>query len=97
MRGVQHDFLVYIEMDGAYHGPGSYALVPWHGAALDARDGVAKVAVREYVSGTLWESSAGSLTVDDQGSGGWLYAGFGASQDSPVQVELNVVGWWSCS
>jgi len=95
--GTQHKFLLYIQIDGAYHGPGTYSLVPWPNATFGASDGVTKIAVREYTTGALWQSSAGSLTVDDQGNGGWIYAGLGASANSPVQVDLNIAGWWTCS
>ena len=97
LHGTRDDFLLYIEVNGAYHGPGSYALAPWPHASLGVPDGVAKVAIREYVSGRLWESSAGSVTIDQSEEYGHVYAGLGASTYSPVDVELNIAGWWSCS
>ena len=97
LHGTQHDFLLYVEVNGAYHGPGTYALAPWPHATFGVPDGVAKVAIREYVTGRLWESTAGSVTIDKSGEDGWVYAGLGASADSPVDVGLNVAGWWSCS
>lgn len=96
LHGTKHDFLLYVEVNGVYHGPGTYALAPWLHDSLGVSDRVAKVAVREYVSGRLWESSAGSLTIDNLGDSGWVYAGLGASVNSPVQVELNLAGWWAC-
>jgi hypothetical protein len=48
LHGTKHDFLLYVEVNGAYHG-------------------------------------------------GYVYAGLGASTYSPIDVELNIAGWWSCS
>lgn len=97
LHGTKDDFILYIEVNGNYHGPGTYALAPWPSATLGVPDGVAKVAVREWVSGRLWESAAGSVTIDKDEESGWVYAGLGASTNSPVDVELNIAGWWSCS
>ncbi len=97
LHGTTHDFLLYIEVNGAYHGPGTYALAHWPHDSLGVPDGVAKVAIREYATGRLWESSAGSVTIDTSEEYGWVYAGLGASTYSPVDVELNIAGWWSCS
>jgi hypothetical protein len=97
LHGTKHDFLLYIEVNGAYHGPGTYPLTPWPQARFGVPDGVAKVAIREYITGKLLESAAGSLTIDKSEEDGWLFAGLGASANSPVDVELNIAGWWSCS
>ena len=97
MHGTKDDFIVYIEVNGNYHGPGTYVLGPWPHDSLGIPDGVAKVAVREYVTGRLWESSAGSLTIDNLENGGFVYAGLGRSANSPIVVELNLAGWWNCS
>jgi hypothetical protein len=97
LHGTKHDFLLYVEVNRAYHGPGTYALAPWPHATLGAPDGVAKVAIREFGTGKLWESSAGSLMIDKLEDGGYVYAGLGASSYSPVDVELNIAGWWSCT
>jgi hypothetical protein len=97
MHGTKDDFIVYIEVNGIYHGPGTYGLEPWPHDSLGVPDGVAKVAVREYVTGRLWESSAGSVTIDNLENGGFVYAGLGPSANSAVVVELNIAGWWSCS
>lgn len=97
LHGTKHDFLLYVEVNGIYHGKGTYALGLWPHDTFGVSDGVAKVAIREYVSGRLWESSAGSLTIDNLGDSGWVYAGLGASVNSPVQVDLNIAGWWACS
>jgi len=97
MHGTKDDFIVYVEVNGNYRGPGTYVLEPWPHDSLGVPDGVAKVAVREYVTGRLWESSAGSLTIDNLENGGFVYAGLGPSANSSVVVELNIAGWWSCS
>jgi hypothetical protein len=97
LHGTKDDFLLYIEVNGAYHGPGTYALSPWPHATLGVPDGVAKVVLREYITGVVWESSAGSLMIGQSEESGWVYAGLGASASSPVDVSLNVAGWWSCS
>ncbi|MGA8923797.1 MAG: hypothetical protein WB682_11685 [Candidatus Dormiibacterota bacterium] len=97
LHGTKDDFLLYIEVNGAYHGPGTYALMPWPHANLGVADGVAKVALRESTTGALWESSAGSLMIGQSEEFGWVYAGLGASESSPVDVALNIAGWWSCS
>jgi hypothetical protein len=94
MHGTKHDFLLYIEGDSAYHGPGNYLLAP-------QPDRGVTVAIREYISGRLWNSSAGSVAIIDLGNGGgwggWIYAGLGQTTNSPVQTELNLAGWWACS
>ena len=103
VHSAAHDFLVYIEINGAYRGPGLYQLRPWPHPGLGSDDGVAKVAVREYESGQLWESAAGWVRVDESQREGSLSAGlvqdavhrpgFGA----PVKLDLNLDGGWSCS
>ena len=97
MHGTKNDFILYVEVDGGYHGPGTYALQPWPHDSLGVPDGIAKVAVRDVATGRLWESSAGSLTIDALENSGYVFAGLGASQNSPVVVDLSIAGWWSCS
>lgn len=97
LHGTKHDFIIYIEVNGRYRGPGVYPLEPWPTGTLGVADDIAKVALREARTGQLWESSAGSLVIDRSEEWGWVYAGLGASKNSPVQVELNIAGWWSCS
>ena len=84
LHGTKHDFLLYVEVIGAYHGSGTYALAPWPHPTLGVPDGVAKVAIREYATGRLWESTAGSVTIDNLEDGGYVYAGLGASTHSPL-------------
>jgi len=97
LHGTKHDFILYVEVNGAYDGPGTYALAPWPNATLGKPDGIAKVAIREWNTGELFESTAGSLTINKSEESGWVYAGLGASSYSPVDVQLNISGWWSCS
>ncbi len=103
LHGLRHEFLLYVEINGVYRGPRTYALRPWPRPTLGVADGTAKVAIREAGSGRLFESSAGSLSVDNREDGGFVFAGlvedpvhhggFGA----PVKLDLNIAGWWSCS
>ena len=86
MHGTKNDFILYVQVD-AYRGPGTYALA----------DGVGHVALREWSSGQIWESAAGSVTIAQGEESGWLYAGLGASNYSTADVKLNAAGWWSCS
>ena len=76
---------------------GTYSLAPWPNATLGVPDGVAEIAVRELSTGKLRESTAGLLTINNAEESGWVYAGLGTSSYSPVVVELNIAGWWSCS
>jgi len=95
MHGSKHDFLLYVEGNSAYKGPGNYLLT------TAQPEGSVTVEIREYISGRLWVSSAGSVDIIDLGSGGgwggWIYAGLGPTKNSPVQTALNLAGWWSCS
>lgn len=103
LHGAQNDFLLYIEIYGAYHGPGTYQLKPWPHPGLGEDDGVAKVAVREYDSGQYWQSVSGWLTVEPGEMNGSLSTGLGKDPvlpqgyDSPMQIDLNLAGRWSCA
>lgn len=102
LRGVQADFLLYIEIYGPYHGVGTYQLRPWPHPGLGENDGVAKVAVREYDSGQYWQSVSGWLTVDAGERSGALSTGLGKDpvlphgHDSAMEIDLNLAGRWSC-
>jgi hypothetical protein len=96
-HGTTHDFILYIEVKGAYHGPDTYPLVRWPHDSLGVNDGIAKVALREGESGRFWESTAGSVTINDDEHSGWVYAGLGADPGSPAKVPVSIAGWWSCS
>lgn len=102
LHRTRNDFLLYIEIDGGYHGPGTYQLRPWPHSSLGESDGQAKVAVREYVSGAMWQSVTGWLTVDPGQTSGSFSTGLGnglvssRSYDSPLAVDLNLAGPWRC-
>ena len=68
LRDRNYRYILYLEVDGGYLGPGTYSLAPWPHQGLGEHDGIAKVAVREFTSGAFWQSVAGSLTIEhDQG------------------------------
>lgn len=103
LHGAKNDFLLYIEINGAYHGPGLYQLRPWPHPSLGQNDRMAKVALREYTSGRFFESSAGWLTVDRSGGAGSVSTGlvenpqFNQAVGQPVKLDLNLAGVWSCA
>jgi hypothetical protein len=86
VQGKAHGYLLYLTIDG-YHGSGvSY---------VDAR-----VLVREYVTGALWQSMSGGIirvTGVDGRSGSvnadLLYVGGGPT---PPTIGLNISGAWRC-
>lgn len=98
-----HDFFLYIEINGGYHGPGMYTLRAWPHADLGQNDGIAKVAIREHASGRFFESAAGFLTVDYGGIDGSLSTGLVENPVShqggavAVKLDLNLAGVWSCA
>jgi len=77
------DLLLYIEVNGAYAGPGTYDLPPWPyplGTRNDRpkvavqQDGTSAfsqlvhgVSVRQYGTDTFWQSVAGSLVITGRG------------------------------
>lgn len=95
LQGGQRNYLLYVEVDGNYNGHGMYTLKPWH-AGLDTNDGTAKVAVREYTTGALWQSVAGGLSVlGNDGRSGSMDSDLtftGGEATSP----LRIAGLWSC-
>jgi hypothetical protein len=100
LAGSDQAFLLYIELDGAYAGPGKYDLPPWpHG--LGTKDDVPKVAVRQYTTGAFWQSVAGVLTVTgSDGRSGIVSAVLEASIGNNSVVPgppLSVAGRWSCT
>ena len=100
LHGQSNDFILYVEIYGAYHGPGTYQLRPWPHPGLGVDDGVAKVALREWYSGDFFQSVSGSLVVDDLENSGFVHAGLGAEpvldDATPAKVDVNLSGWWSC-
>jgi hypothetical protein len=96
LRDPHHAYLLYLEVDGGYHGPDVYPLVVWPHASLGAGDGVAKVALREANSGALWRSTAGWLRVDAGEKSGSVRAGLVYDSAETTVLGLNTIGAWSC-
>lgn len=97
-----HRFMVFLSVDGGYHGAGTYALVPWPNSPwLEAHDGVAKVLLQETSSRTYWQSRAGSLTIDQGGDSGSVLADltffFANAARTPSIRRLKIDGPWRCS
>jgi hypothetical protein len=96
LRDPLHTYLLYLEVNGGYHGPDLYALLVWPHAGLGARDGVAKVAVREAGSGALWRSTAGWLRVDRDEKSGSVRAGLVYDGAETTVLGLKTIGAWRC-
>ena len=98
MRNGDSQFVLYVEVDGGYHGPGAYPLGAWPHPTLGARDGAAKVAVREVRTGALWRSIGGSLVVDRSGRAVNVDAAlaFAGAPSSPATRGLKADGPWRC-
>ena len=94
LRDGNYRYILYLEVDGGYLGPGAYTLVPWPHQGLGERDGIAKVAVREFASGTLWQSVAGSLTIE--GDQGFVFALLAQPDGGPTSQMLKISGEWYC-
>lgn len=98
LHGRSHDYLLYIAVNGTYSGPGVYDLPPWPHPSLDVTD-VPKVALREYATGTFWQSVAGVLRVISQdGRSGFINAEFTfvGGEPTPSIVDLRLSGSWRC-
>lgn len=95
LRGSTGDYILYLEVDGGYQGPGTYPLAPWKKDTLLADDNVAKVAVREWDSGRLWESYSGSITIDSSEESGRVEADL-RLPDKTSSAILHVQGPWTC-
>jgi hypothetical protein len=94
--------MMFLSVDGGYHGAGTYPLVPWPNSPwLEAHDGVAKVLVQETGSRTYWQSTAGSMTIDPGGDSGSVLADlnffFTNSATTPTHRRLKIDGPWRCS
>jgi hypothetical protein len=51
-------YILYVEVNGSYHGPGTYTLAPWPHEMLGVGDCVPKVGLRKWVGGELWYSTS---------------------------------------
>jgi hypothetical protein len=98
IQGIHAKYILYVEVDGNYIGPGTYSLPPWPHAGLDENDGTAKVAVREYVSGAFWQSVGGILGVDQRGRSGYVRAqlSFVGGEPTPPVTTIQINGAWTC-
>lgn len=97
LRGSSGDYILYLAVDGGYQGPGTYQLVPWKKDTLNGDDNVAKVAVREWIGGTLWESFSGSLTIDSSEDRGSVDAMLRLTDNAPGSgALLHIEGPWIC-
>jgi hypothetical protein len=99
--GNSQDFVLDVEIDGGFTGPGKYALHQWSNG-LGTRDGVAKVEVDEYSTETVWQSVSGVLTITSSGGlSGSVNAILQVPSVSEVPGEsrlptLTISGPWSC-
>ena len=99
LHGDKRDYLLYVEVDGSYVGPGDYSLPPWP-HSLGSNDGTAKVAIRDYQTGALWESNVGVLTVSRADGSSGLVAAFltpVGGQTTPPAQAIKLSGKWSCA
>lgn len=97
-------FVLDIEIDGTFTGPGVYELLPWsHG--LGTRGDVPKVVLNDHGNHAVWQSIAGLLTVmRSDGRSGTVDATLQPpnalpqpSSGPPVQdPTIGVLGTWSC-
>lgn len=98
IKSATRQYLLYLFIEGGYRGQGDYQLAPWSNG-LDVKDGKAKVAVREYVSGAFWQSVSGVLHVGgNQGDSGGVAANlvFVGGEPTPPVTRLGIIGPWSC-
>lgn len=98
LQGGADAYLLYVEVDGSYVGPGDYSLPPWPHPSFHADDGVAKVAIRDYRTGDFWWSSFGVLTVSGNDGRSGLVTGdleFAGGEPNPLP-GLNISGAWNC-
>ena len=98
LTGRHNSFLLYIEIEGSYGGPGVYDLSPWaHG--LGEKD-VPKAAIREYTTGAFWQSVAGVLGVTGaDGHSGFINAELtyvGGAGPTPPRTQVSLLGDWKC-
>lgn len=98
LTGRHNSFLLYIEVQGSYDGPGTYELSPWvHGLGVND---VPKAAIREYATGAFWQSIAGVLGVTAaDGQSGFINAELtfvGGAGPTPPRTQLHILGDWKC-
>jgi hypothetical protein len=98
LRDSTRDYLLYLQVIGRYHGPGKYQVAAWPKHKLRDNDQAARVAVREFLSGELWESTAGMIRVDRGGGTGsvWAILQPVGSTSGSAAGELRIDGPWRC-
>ncbi len=91
LRGTSHEFILYLTIPTQYAGAGEYALT----------DGTAEVDLREYATGSYWQSVAGVLHVSTRdGRSGTVSAILEASVGNNSvgsALPLSIDGAWSCA
>ena len=99
LQGATRSYFLYLNVDGSYVGRHTYALKPWPDPYFEANDKATKVAVREEVSGALWQSTDGTLTLSGaSGRSGSVSADLVlvGGEPTPGVVSLHIVGQWRC-
>jgi hypothetical protein len=98
LRDATRDYLLYVQVVGRYHGPGVYDVAPWPKPSGPNRGHAGKVAVREFITGQLWESTAGKIRVDPGGGSGMVQATLQrvALTSGGATRTLRIDGPWRC-
>jgi hypothetical protein len=98
LQDATRDYLLYLQVIGRYHGPGRYQLAAWPKPTRGDNDQAARVAVREFKTGQLWESTAGIIRVDRGAGAGTVQATLQplASTSGGAARELRISGPWRC-
>ena len=87
LGGASQQYRLYISLLSGYHGAGDYTVNSPAGAY---------VYLRNYATGTLWQSLGGFLAVDDDQLSGTLDASLGFVGSGAPSTPLTVVGTWRC-
>jgi hypothetical protein len=96
LRDATRDYLLYVQVVGRYHGPGTYQLGTRPRKTVHSLDQDASVAVREFTTGALWLSTAGVIRVDQGGGSGTVKANLQPSAPTSGGRGLRIEGPWRC-
>jgi hypothetical protein len=99
LQGATRSYFLYLNVDGSYVGRHTYALKPWPNPYFETNDKATKVAVLEEVSGALWQSTDGTLTLSGtNGRSGSVSADLElvGGEPTPGVESLHMVGQWRC-
>lgn len=96
LRDATRDYLLYLQVIGRYHGPGVYQLAAWPKPTQGDNDQAARVAVRDFITGEVWESTSGFLRVDRGAGSGSVQAALEPSAGTSAARQLRIVGPWRC-